>query len=344
MSEIVNIKMLDSRLQKMLNAYGTIPERDPVSARRTQARFMVELNQNFVEQTVRKPGVGWLVITAWVAKLARVKVDLIPSIGKRAISYTFITLIAFAIFLFGGVGTTAYAANSSLPGDRLYSLKITIENVRAQLTADPAVQARLYLDFAARRLVEIQALINEGRFADIGQAASEFEREIQNVLDAAESLSQADPAQAVALKVEIAGALRSYSDILTQMLAGIPGEAQPAIRSAINASESPAGLPDVNGDDDDNIGGRRVEDDCGTTSPDANGIPDSSTAQAADDDNCGRPSRDAGGTMQDTPEPPATNSGSKKDNGNGGGGGGNGNGDDDDNDDDDGGDDDGDDG
>ena len=242
---------LEPRLQQMLNAYGVMPERDPESARRNQERFVAILNMIFAAQTTPRPTVGWFSFSAWTSSFNHLKETFAKSPRKRSILFVFTTLIVLVAFLFGGVGITAYAASSSLPGDALYPLKTTIENARVNLTADPANQARLYMYFAGRRLSEIQSLISEARYTDIVQATSEFESDIQKALSAVESLSQTDPTQAVALNAEIAAVLRGYSDILTQMLASIPGDVQPVIQSAITASQSAASLLDVEDDDND---------------------------------------------------------------------------------------------
>jgi hypothetical protein len=157
--------------------------------------------------------------------------------------------MVLGLFLFGGMGVTAYAANSALPGDTLYSLKTKAEGIQARLTTDPAAEARLYMDFANRRLLEIQSLIEQGRYTDIAWATDEFEADIQRALGAARELSQTDSARAAELTAEIASMLRRYSNILSQMLVEIPGDVQPAIQHAIDTSQSAAGR------DDDGHGG-----------------------------------------------------------------------------------------
>jgi hypothetical protein len=250
MNEITNIKMLDPRLQKMLNAYGVTPERDPEATRRTQERFMAELDKAFIGQTAPKPAVGWSAPAPRVSILARLKSDLSPFIGKSVILYAVITLVVFGVFLFSGVGITVYAAASSLPGDATYPLKTTFESARAGLTIDSAAKARLYVDFAGRRLPEMQSLIDDGRYDDIAQAASEFERDIRMALNAVESLSRTDPARAASLNIEISTILRKYSNVLMQLLATVPMDVQPVIRNAIDAAQSTTG----GGDSDDSAG------------------------------------------------------------------------------------------
>lgn len=61
-----------------------------------------------------------------------------------------------------GVSTTvAVAAQSALPGDRLYSVKRGLESVHAELTFDRAARGRVLLDSADTRLDEAQQLSRE---------------------------------------------------------------------------------------------------------------------------------------------------------------------------------------
>jgi Domain of unknown function (DUF5667) len=244
--EIADLKTLEPSLQKMLIAYRIVPERDPESALRTRSKFLAELDMLFVEKTPL--ALGPIVLAEWIAGIMRLKDGLISLFGKRVIVYTVIAMVVFGVFLFGGAGITAYAASLSLPGDAIYPLKSTFENAHAALTADPAAKARLHLDFAARRLSEMQSLIDGGRYDDLTQTANQFERNIQMALAAVESLSQTDTARAAALTAEVAAILQGYGDILNQMLVEVPADVEPVIQYAINASESVTG-DDSNGDD-----------------------------------------------------------------------------------------------
>jgi hypothetical protein len=327
---------LSPRLQQMLAAYGNTPDRDPNLARRTQAKFMAELDQVFVGASAHKSAAGWAGLATWLSKLNVFTGGRIPSIGKRTLSYGLILLIVFGLFLFGSAGMTASAASSSLPGDPLYLLKTATESVQARLIPDGSVaQTRLYLDFAGRRLVEIQALIRAERFDDIHQAASEFERDIRKSLGAVESLSQIQPETANVLKLQMATVLRGYSAMLTQMLGAVPVDVQPALQRAAHVSKAAADLLNAQAADDDgwDAGGRGGDDNCSTPLP-----------QTRDDDHCRTPSQGAGNTIQNTPSPSSvpetrpTQSERDDDNGSSNGGGDNNN---DDSDDDDDGDDDG---
>jgi len=251
MSDVKNMhNELNPRLQQMLAAYAITPERDPEAARRAQTRFTAELDKSFVEPVATKTTIGWSIFLIWSSILEQLKQIPAHLFAKRSALFLIVTLMVLGLCILGGAAKTVYAASSALPGDALYSLKTTVESIHANLAVDSADQARLNMDFAGRRLFEIQSLIRKARYSDIPRATGEFEEDIQKSLIAIKRLSQIDPPRAAELKTEFAPILRSYGDILTQMLEGIPGDVQPALQSAVNASKSAAD----NGDDDDDAG------------------------------------------------------------------------------------------
>jgi len=70
--------------------------------------------------------------------------------------------IAVAVILFiSAAGTgTAFASQSSLPGDTLYSVKLGTEQLQRIITFDDAAEVELELKFASTRLDELEELTN----------------------------------------------------------------------------------------------------------------------------------------------------------------------------------------
>src|SRR5829696_631355 len=87
---------------------------------------------------------------------------------------TAIFILVLAALLFGGAGITAATAQSAIPGDALYGVKTSIEQTRLSLAQDAGDRAQMKMGFAQRRLEEIAALIEEGRYRDIGDAVLSF--------------------------------------------------------------------------------------------------------------------------------------------------------------------------
>jgi len=81
-----------------------------------------------------------------------------------------LTLSAVAALLFafvlGGVGLV-FAASASLPGDRLYPVKIRVEDLQLRLASNAQARATLEDHFQTERLGEVSKLINIRRAEDV---------------------------------------------------------------------------------------------------------------------------------------------------------------------------------
>ena len=80
-------------------------------------------------------------------------------------------IIAVAILISAAIGSTVYASDNALPGEALYGVKQTVENIRlAASPNDPALQ----LEIANARLTEAEKLLDAGRSAEAQTSLSNF--------------------------------------------------------------------------------------------------------------------------------------------------------------------------
>jgi len=80
-------------------------------------------------------------------------------------------IIAVAILFSAAMGGTVYASNDAMPGDALYGVKQTVENIRlAASPSDPALQ----LEIANARLTETEKLLDAGRKDDAQTSLNDF--------------------------------------------------------------------------------------------------------------------------------------------------------------------------
>ena len=92
-------------------------------------------------------------------------------------------MIALVLAIGGTAGVRA--AQSSLPGSPLYPIKRAGEELRLNLTPDPARRAALHMDFARARLAETLALLESQRPADervLDDLAHEYDLVWANIL------------------------------------------------------------------------------------------------------------------------------------------------------------------
>jgi hypothetical protein len=80
---------------------------------------------------------------------------LFPRIAWARVAMSCLVVLTLLSTLGGG---TAYAAQSSLPGDLLYPVKTGVEDVRLLVAPDSPAKAELNLEFALTRLVEMSEL------------------------------------------------------------------------------------------------------------------------------------------------------------------------------------------
>ena len=170
---------------------------------------------------------------------------------KRLAFSALMAAIVILVFLFGGVSATALAAQSALPGDALYPVKTGLEQTRVALARDAYSEAQLYLQFAQRRLDEINALIQEGRFDDIATAAQEFEAYTNKAIAALQVVMAGDPDRAAMLSQQVSAALVGYAQALKGVWVSVPETVKPAVEKAISASQNNEGFP-LSGDDNAN--------------------------------------------------------------------------------------------
>jgi hypothetical protein len=113
----------------------------------------------------------------------------------------------------GGVGTTALAAQGSLPNDLLYPVKLATEDVRLALAADSQVRLNLLLEQAQVRTTEMARLA--GRNESIPE---DVPLRLQTQLEAAlHAAAQLDEPQMIAALEQIRQATQTQSQLLEQV-------------------------------------------------------------------------------------------------------------------------------
>ncbi len=178
-----------------------------------------------------------------------------------------VKLIAMAVvagmLVILGVTVTASAARSAIPGDALYSLKISMEETRLSLAQDAGDRAQMKLAFAEDRLNEIGALIAEGRYREVSSAIFSFEKNINEALLEVEIVASVDPARAAQIALDITAALSRYAHILSDMAAAAPDVVQQDVLRALDSALVASSLDiapafSVAGDDNSNSAGENA--------------------------------------------------------------------------------------
>ncbi|MBI2756988.1 MAG: hypothetical protein HYX52_09800 [Chloroflexi bacterium] len=139
-----------------------------------------------------------------------------------------------AIVLVGG-GTLTVSA-SALPGEPLYGLKTAAESVALQLAADESMRTDLRLRFADTRLDEVDRLVQDGRTQELDGAVRRYEASVEQALNGATVVGEAQRAQAE--RSEVDDRLAAQETRLAALLARAPEAAQPGLETAQKAVEN----------------------------------------------------------------------------------------------------------
>jgi len=145
-------------------------------------------------------------------------------------------IVAIALALSALAGGTAYASQASLPGDALYSVKIGTEQVGMMLPGDDAGRAERALNFAERRVREMEALAEEGRWEHLGLAGGKYEYALNMTLARMEQAT--DQALAAGnVTARVAEATWRHMEVLGRIYDDVPEQAKPAIARAMEVSQ-----------------------------------------------------------------------------------------------------------
>ena len=208
---------------------------------------------------------------------------------RKPLFATLFVLIA----LFAGTTMTAAAAQDALPGDALYAVKTSVEDLRLGMSWDTATEAEQSLLLADQRLQEINELLAQNRFEDVAVGVERFQHHLSDALDALETLQKSDPAAAQQLASLIASHLGQQSDFIGQILVNNPNFDLSALQASLTTGSSQLddnanSNDDSSNDnsDDDNVSSN--DDDSSNDNSDddnVNSNDDDSSNDNSDDDN-----------------------------------------------------------
>jgi len=153
--------------------------------------------------------------------------------GKRLRLAFALASIALGIALLGSASGIAYAAESSLPGDNLYSIKQVIEQAQLTLSQTAEGEAELLVRFSEERLREAEQLSANGRPQDLPAALEGYRQAVERLVGLADQLPAEEGGESLQA---IAGQLGRQAEVLSRIRAEAPQAAQPGLLQALQQS------------------------------------------------------------------------------------------------------------
>ncbi len=145
---------LDPRLRNKLTGLQTVADRNPQKALQGRAKFM-QSAQDWAESVTpseKRRHNGWNFLSLFFIRRKE----------QNPMFSTLATILLVVSLVVGGGGATLVSAQSSQPDQPLYSVKLWSEDFRLGVTTNPQAQVELVLDFANRRVAEIQTALEAG--------------------------------------------------------------------------------------------------------------------------------------------------------------------------------------
>lgn len=143
-----------------------------------------------------------------------------------------LAVILAVVLSLSAVGGTAYAAQDSLPGDALYSAKLSAEGLM-MLQGDDVSRVERTLNFADKRVREMVALIAEGRPEDLDLAVEKYCYTLNVTLTRMEEALNKGRSVAGDIASLVANTVAQHLSTLDGLYAMVPDEAKPAIERAM---------------------------------------------------------------------------------------------------------------
>lgn len=147
-------------------------------------------------------------------------------------SFAYVTVLFVLVLFASGVGITTASA-SSLPGDLLYGVKLGIEDTRLAFSQDASSDAELMLQFADRRIEEIEALVESQRIEDLDLALSGYEDLLTQITDLTENKTFDDDGE---MLDKIHFGLEHHQEVLERVLEKAPPTAVKGLQNALERS------------------------------------------------------------------------------------------------------------
>jgi len=186
-------------------------------------------DERFVEQTERRLLKEMRAKPRGQSPQARQK----PGMRLRTIP-VFLTLLLVFGFLTATLGVVNASA-ASLPGDRLYPIKIGLEDVRLTLSLSPEGDVALLSQFSDERVREVDALTDAGRFTDLEPAIEQYLSTLDQLLTVKGQIQSSGETEAVeAVEVIISQQIETLLRVQDQ----VPTQARLAIQAVIERSQA----------------------------------------------------------------------------------------------------------
>jgi hypothetical protein len=155
---------------------------------------------------------------------------------KLTLQIALATILIIALVI--GTSGVALASQSAIPGTTLYPIKITIENAELAITPGSMGDARLHIEFAQRRLSEVQSLVLEGKYEYIPETVTNFEHQVGEAVRYLKAAAGGDGFRAKTLATSLQETLSGQAKLVAILAGVVPPVTKIEMDRAMQISQS----------------------------------------------------------------------------------------------------------
>ncbi len=152
-------------------------------------------------------------------------------------SYQLVLGLFLLIALTMVTGSGLVAAADALPGELLYPVKLAYEKAQLSVTQSKTSDVNLHLEFAQRRLDEIQKSVEMGRSQALSQAVENMQWQVGQAIQLLDNAAISDPAKAYEAALDLQTVLAKERASLSALAGKTPPQTSHVLERAAQASE-----------------------------------------------------------------------------------------------------------
>jgi len=208
----------DDQIKAALDLLRPVSSLDPQAIAQERVKFLAqgETFRQAVSKQAERRQIGWI----------NTLVQFFQKKERNPMFYTLMSIFVSIAILFGGGGATVVAAQDSLPGEPLYSVKSWSENSRLSLANSAQERLNLTLEFTNRRVDEITRLQAVGKSIP-ESVAVRMQDQLESALQIAAGMEDPQMIQALA-QIHLQTEIQTRS--MANLLRGAQSESDPILR------------------------------------------------------------------------------------------------------------------
>jgi hypothetical protein len=159
---------------------------------------------------------------------------------KFAFQFALVIIVIFSTLVFSNA--IASASQNALPGETLFPVKTSFEAAQLAMTFSPIKTAQLHIQYADRRLAEMQILSESANYDNFNAAINNMGEHVTQALQVLQSESAKNAETTKKLAEEVQSSLSRQEQTLTYLKSKAPAKNQAILQQAMEMSSQALGI------------------------------------------------------------------------------------------------------